>query len=406
MRMLNEQKVMRDPIHGYIHVDLQVVWDCINAKEMQRLRRIHQLGGDYFVYHTAEHSRFAHSLGVYEIVRRMLEEVQSLSDYVSAYEKMAVMLAGLLHDLGHGPFSHAFEEISKKRHEEYTVSMILDETGDIYQALVKEHPRLPQDVVSIIQYRYKKECLNQLISGQLDADRMDYLLRDAYFTGTDYGRFDLKRIMRTMRLHDGKIVVKDSGMQSVEDYVMARYHMYWQVYLHPVARSYEKILVALFRRMKTVYQTDPQLLQEVKMFHPFLKEEVADQTALFRLDDCATLYGFSCLQENEDPIIADLAKRLVNRKLFVYETIKDNKQVEDIKHRVSKQGYDLTYYVHVDMISQRPYAPYSGKNEKDAVWILKEDGIVIALEDASVIVQALIHAKVRKDQKIFYPESL
>ena len=109
---------------------------------------------------------------------------------------------------------------------------------------------------------------------------------------------------------------------------------------------------------------------------------------------------------DEDPIIADLAKRLVNRKLFVYETIKDNKQVEDIKHRVSKQGYDLTYYVHVDMISQRPYAPYSGKNEKDAVWILKEDGTVIALEDASVIVQALIHAKVRKDQKIFYPESL
>lgn len=405
MRILDEQKVMRDPIHGYIHIDLQVVWDCINAKEMQRLRRIHQLGGDCFVYHTAEHSRFAHSLGVYEIVRRILEEVKSLSDYVSAYEKMAVMLAGLLHDVGHGPFSHTFEEISRKRHEEYTVDMILNPDGDIYQALVKEHPHLPYDVVSIIQYRHEKECLNQLVSGQLDADRMDYLLRDAYFTGTDYGRFDLKRILRTMRLHHGKLVVKQSGMQSVEDYVMARYHMYWQVYLHPVARSYEKILVALFKRMRMIYQKDPQSLCEVSMFHPFLKDEIADVSSLFRLDDCATLYGFSCLQEHEDVVIADLANRLINRKLFAYDTIKDKQHIERIKEQVSRQGYDLSYYVHIDMISQRPYAPYRGKNEKDAVWILKEDGTVIALEDASVIVQALIHAKVMKDQKIFYPKA-
>ncbi|MEG0735801.1 MAG: HD domain-containing protein, partial [Longicatena sp.] len=145
----NETKVMRDPIHGYIHVDLQVIWDCINAKEMQRLRRIHQLGGDFQVYHTAEHSRFSHSLGVYEIVRRMVEEIDSLSKELTEYEKACAMLAGLLHDIGHGPFSHAFEGISVYKHEEYTVKIIMEDS-EIHDILMRYDPKLPTDVASII----------------------------------------------------------------------------------------------------------------------------------------------------------------------------------------------------------------------------------------------------------------
>ena len=404
MRFMEEQKVMRDPIHGYIHIDLCVVWDCINAKEMQRLRRIHQLGGDYFVYHTAEHSRFVHSLGVYEIVRRMVSEVKELSSYLTAYEKMAVMLAGLLHDLGHGPFSHAFETISKQKHEAYTVAIILDEQSEVHQALVKEHQKLPEEVAKIIQYRHEKNCLNQMISGQLDADRMDYLLRDAYFTGTNYGNFDLERILRTIRVHNGRIVVKESGMHSVEDYVMARYHMYWQVYLHPVARSYEKLLIGLFKRMKKIYQDSPVLLQEVKMFHPFLKDTPASNEELYRLDEGATSYGFSILQNHEDSIIADLASRLVNRRLFIYEPLADEQHYQSIKKQVKALGYDPTYYIYRDSITQRPYAPYTGKEEKDAVWILKENGNVIALEEASEIVRALTKIEGREEQKIFYPD--
>ena len=238
MQKTDEVKVMRDPIHGYIHVDEQVIWDCINAKEFQRLRRIHQLGGDFQVYHTAEHTRFSHSLGVYEIVRRMVGEIPHLKESLNEYEKVTAMLAGLLHDIGHGPFSHAFEGISALKHEEYTVKIIL-ENSEIHHILEAVDPNLPKDVASIITYQHPKECMNQLVSGQLDADRMDYLLRDAYFTGTSYGNFDLERILRTIRMVDGRIVVKESGIHSVEDYIMARYHMYWQVYLHPVARSYE-----------------------------------------------------------------------------------------------------------------------------------------------------------------------
>ena len=339
MLKTEETKVLRDPIHGYIHVDLKVVWDCINAKEMQRLRRIHQLGGDFQVYHTAEHSRFSHSLGVYEIVRRMVYEIDQLREVLSDYEKAVVMLAGLLHDIGHGPFSHAFEGISTYKHEEYTVKIIM-ENSEIHQILAACDARLPEDVASIIQYRHAKECMNQLVSGQLDADRMDYLLRDAYFTGTSYGKFDLERILRTIRVKNGRIVVKASGIHSVEDYIMARYHMYWQVYLHPVARSYETLLSILFRRMKEVYALHPEYLSDVKMFHPFLCGADAGIDALYRLDESAALYGFSELVTCRDEILRDISYRLLNRKLFEYVTLKNPEDLERIQLHVQALGYD------------------------------------------------------------------
>ncbi|MFR9254665.1 MAG: HD domain-containing protein [Merdibacter sp.] len=275
-----EVKVMRDPIHGYIHVHYKVIWDCINAREFHRLRRIHQLGGDFQVYHTAEHTRFSHSLGVYEIVRRMVEEIEELSRSLSEYEKCAAMLAGLLHDLGHGPFSHAFEAVSDCHHEQFTQRILLEDS-EIHRILSAADVRLPQDVADIIGYRYKNDLLNQLVSGQLDADRMDYLLRDAYFTGTSYGTFDMERILRTIRIQDAHLAVKESGIHSVEDYIMARYHMYWQVYLHPVARSYEIMIALLFERMKTLWKQKPSFFAGLEMFTPFLSESVSPSKRCF-----------------------------------------------------------------------------------------------------------------------------
>ena len=211
LRKTDEVKVMRDPIHGYIHVEYQILWDCINAREFQRLRRIHQLGGDFQVYHTAEHTRFSHSLGVYEIVRRMVEEVDGLKNDLNEHEKVTVMLAGLLHDVGHGPFSHAFEAISGFSHEVYTKRILLEDS-EIHRILCRADEQLPYAVASIISYEHPNELLNQIVSGQLDADRMDYLLRDAYATGTSYGEFDLERILRTIRIRDHQILVKESGI--------------------------------------------------------------------------------------------------------------------------------------------------------------------------------------------------
>lgn len=395
----SEEKVLRDPIHGYIHVNLKVVWNCINAKEFQRLRRVHQLGGTYEVYHTAEHSRFAHSLGVYEIVRRMVHEVDGLIE-LSEYEKATVMLAGLLHDIGHGPFSHAFEVVMPKSHEEYTSEIILGDT-EIHKILMDVSEQLPQDIANIIAYKHSNDLLNQVVSGQLDADRMDYLLRDAYFTGTSYGNFDLERVIRTMRVRDQKIVVKESGIHTVVDYIMARYHMYWQVYYHPTTRSFEAILNSLFRRMKDVYETQPNLLSEVKMFIPFLtqKPKLPDH---FLMDEPAAFYGFSLLRNSSDRIMADLAHRLLDRDLFEYQNYEKEEDLLPIQTKVKNLGYDSAYYVITDSASQKPYRPYKSENAHN-IWILKNDRTIAELSEVSDIVASIVGGNEKEDKKVFFP---
>lgn len=401
MRKTEERKVLRDPIHGYIHVDLQVIWDCINAKEIQRLRRIRQLGGDFQVYHTAEHSRFSHSLGVYEIVRRMVYEIESLHDAISEYDKAVVMLAGLLHDVGHGPFSHAFESIRNFHHEDYTVKIILEDS-EVHQILCNHHPSLPQNIANIIQHKHPLEFLNQLVSGQLDADRMDYLLRDAYFTGTSYGNFDLERILRTMRLQDGRIVVKQSGIHSVEDYIMARYHMYWQVYLHPVARSYEIILTLILKRMKVLYSNHMIDESKIAMFIPFLKEQSATIQELHILDEAAAQYGISSLIQGDDVILKDLCYRLMNRKLFEYTPMKDKQDELTIIDQVEVLGYPSAYYVHHDSVTQLPYSLYTGTDGHN-IWVLSENSKIKELSEVSAIVYALAKADFKEEEMLYYP---
>ncbi len=397
-----EVKVMRDPIHGYIHVELQVIWDCINSREFQRLRRIHQLGGDFQVYHTAEHTRFSHSLGVYEIVRRMVKEIEEIAQQLSDYDKCAVMLAGLLHDIGHGPFSHAFEAVSSCHHEQFTQDILLGES-EVHQILAKADKRLPQAVADIIGYRHPNDLLNQLVSGQLDADRMDYLLRDAYFTGTSYGTFDMERILRTIRVHGSHLAVKESGIHSVEDYIMARYHMYWQVYLHPVARSYEIIISLLFARMKDLWKQDRIFFTGLEMFVPFINgEKTATIEDLHHLDESAALYGFSLLEEKSDPILRDLAMRVLNRRLFEY--VEDSEETyEQIQKIAREKGYDPIYYVHRDHVMQRPYSPYKGRQDSHVIWIVDERGKLHELSEKSAIVSALVDAKVKEQQLIYYP---
>ena len=399
-----EVKVMRDPIHGYIHVYYKVIWDCINAREFQRLRRIHQLGGDFQVYHTAEHTRFSHSLGVYEIVRRMVEEIEELSRSLSEYEKCAAMLAGLLHDLGHGPFSHAFEAVSDCHHEQFTQRILLEDS-EIHRILSAADVRLPQDVADIIGYRYKNDLLNQLVSGQLDADRMDYLLRDAYFTGTSYGTFDMERILRTIRIQDAHLAVKESGIHSVEDYIMARYHMYWQVYLHPVARSYEIMIALLFERMKTLWKQKPSFFAGLEMFTPFLSGERVAIEALFRLDEAAALYGFALLTQRSDPILRDLAARVLDRRLFAY-TQEEADTYAKICPIAKANGYDPQYYVHRDHVTQKPYSPYKGRQGTHVIWIVDEQGTLSELSEKSAIVSALVDAKVKEQHLVYYPAEL
>ena len=334
----------------------------------------------------------------------MVEEIPALVDALSEYEKCAVMLAGLLHDLGHGPFSHAFEAVSECRHERMTQRILLEDS-EIHHILAQADADLPQAVADIIGYRHENDLLNQLVSGQLDADRMDYLLRDAYFTGTSYGTFDMERILRTIRIQKGRLAVKESGIHSVEDYIMARYHMYWQVYLHPMARSYEIIIALLFARMKALWKENPAFFAGLEMFVPFLCGGEVSVEALIRLDEAAALYGFSLLCEREDPILRDLSSRVLNRRLFVYG-VDDAKRYEQICASAQLHGYEPRYYVHRDRVMQRPYSPYQGRQGAHVIWIVDEAGELSELSEKSAIVRALVNAELKEQQLIYYPKEL
>ena len=403
LKRLDETKVLKDPVHSYIHIHYEVIWNCLDSKEFQRLRRIRQLGGDFQVYPTAEHSRFSHSLGVYEIVRRMVTEVKSLCVELTEYEKVCVMLAGLLHDVGHGPFSHAFEHITNHSHEEYTAKIILGNT-ELNAILRAVSEKLPQDIVSIIQHTHENDILNQIVSGQLDADRMDYLLRDSYFTATSYGQFDLERILRTMRVrktNEGRkvIVVKYTGIHSVEDYIMARYQMYWQVYYHPVARSYEAVFIQLFNRLKDIFKVDKDYFEDMKVLIPFLEKSEVSVDGYFKLDENSLLYCCALIQDKEDKIAADLAKRLQNRRLFEYVDYNEE-NLAQIKNMLKENNFDERYYLKIENIEASVYSPYKGRK----ILIEKLNGDIVALEKASTIVESITKGQTKKEGTIFFPK--
>lgn len=391
---LNEPRVLRDPVHGYIHITSPVIWRLLDTPEFQRLRRIRQLGGVFQVYHTAEHSRFSHSLGVYEIVRRMTEEVPDIGGSLSRQEKLVVLCAALLHDVGHGPYSHSFERLSHCSHEQMTMRLILEDT-DIHTVLAEADPSLPAQVAAVIQGTCPNPLLCDLISSQLDADRMDYLLRDAYETGTSYGTFDLERILRCLRVKNGRLCIKESGMHSVEDYIMARYHMYWQVYLHPVARAYEVMLQLFFDRYSEVRsQLKIDLLENVF--------RLSELTCFLELDDYRLVTGLQQASVSDDRILADLADRLLNRRLFDWIEEPDPSQEFQIRQRLEQAGLPTLFYLREDVSGSKVYLPYH--EDRAQIRVLCADGEVRNLSHQSAIVSALDTIKPSVSRRLYFPK--
>ncbi|UTY39725.1 HD domain-containing protein [Allocoprobacillus halotolerans] len=401
---LNEKRVLRDAIHDYIHVDHLLIWYLINSKEVQRLRRIKQLGGTYQVFQSAEHSRFTHSLGVYQVVRKMLE-TECLDECLSDYDKLCVMCAGLLHDIGHGPFSHSFEGVFDYDHEDITIRMILEES-EVHDILYDFYEELPQDVASIIAHTHPNRILIQMVSSQLDADRMDYLLRDSYMTGTTYGQFDMSRILRTMRVIDGNLVFKESGVQAIENYILARYHMYWQVYYHPTARSYEHLLQSIFQRVKDLYAKGYVFQTKLHYLMPMLEHRLTVQDFV-NLDEAVVLYYFKEFTHEKDFILSDLASRFLNRHLFKYTQLKSQEDLNLIRKIAQKNGYHPDYYIVSDNQKQIPYLHYGESGELSEIEILDNEGCLSPLPMKSEIVSAILNSKrFKSDQKIFFPKEI
>lgn len=406
---LQEEKVFKDPVHRYIHVRDRVIWDLIGTKEFQRLRRIKQLGTTYLTFHGAEHSRFSHSLGVYEIVRRIIDDVFEGRPEWKPEERLLSLCAALLHDLGHGPFSHSFEKVFDLDHEQFTQRIIVGQT-EVNEILLKVGPDFPKKVAEVIAKTYKGKLVVSLISSQIDADRMDYLQRDAYFTGVSYGHFDMERLLRVMRPREEHAVIKQSGMHAVEDYIMSRYQMYWQVYFHPVTRSAEVILTKILHRAKYLFESNYRFAQEPRHFYSMFKGEVTLEDYL-KMDESVMLYYFEAWEEEEDPILQDLCIRFVNRKLFKYaEFHPSNSQMNklmELRTLFYEAGIDPDYYLVVDSSSDLPYDFYRPGEEEERlpIHLLQTNGELRELSRESEIVDA-ISGKRRTDHKLYFPADL
>ncbi|WP_413377808.1 HD domain-containing protein [Alkalihalobacillus sp. 1P02AB] len=406
-KKLDEEKVFKDPVHRYIHVRDELIWELIGTREFQRLRRVKQLGTTYITFHGAEHTRFNHSLGVYEITRRILDVFEGRPHW-DEKERLLTLAAALLHDIGHGPFSHAFEKIFGTDHEEWTRRIILGDS-EVNRTLRKVDDSFPQAVSEVIEKTYQNKLVTSIISSQIDADRMDYLLRDAYYTGVSYGHFDMERILRVMRPMEDQVVIKQSGMHAVEDYIMSRYQMYWQVYFHPVSRSAEVIINKIFKRVKDLYKRGYSFKQKPNHFYSFFHEKVSLEDYL-RLDEAITLYYFEVWQDEDDRILSDLCVRFLNRKLFKYVEFNPNQWMNDwpkLQQLFQQAGIDPEYYLVVDSSSDLPYDFYrpGEEGERLPIHLVMPNGKIRELSRESDVVEA-ISGKKRTDHKLYYPLDL
>jgi hypothetical protein len=405
---LHEEKVFKDPVHRYVHVKDRVIWDLIAAPEFQRLRRIKQLGTTYLTFHGAEHSRFNHSLGVYEIVRRIIYNFKNKPNW-NEEERLLCLCAALLHDLGHGPFSHSFEKVFKLDHEHFTREIILGDTT-INKILERVERGFAQKVADVIAKTYEDKLVVSLISSQIDADRMDYLQRDAFFTGVSYGHFDMERILRVMRPMEDQVVIKSTGMHAVEDYIMSRYQMYWQVYFHPVTRSAEVILSKILQRAKFLFESEDFTFKlKPTHFMSFFAGDVQLEEYL-KLDEGIVSYYFQLWQEEDDAILRDLCERFVNRRLFKYIEFNPNLQMNtwmELNGLFKEAGIDPDYYLVVDSSSDLPYDFYRPGEEEERlpIHLLMPDGNLKELSRNSDIVES-ISGKKRTDHKLYFPGDL
>jgi HD superfamily phosphohydrolase len=338
---------MRDPVHGYIVFDrneYRFLLDIMDSFEFQRLRRIKQLGATCFVYPGAEHSRFSHSIGtmwiMYQFGREFEEDIELEKDLMHT-----MCLAALIHDIGHGPFSHVFERITNYDHEEMTHRFIKERLPEIVQNFSSN------DIIRLFQKDIEPEYtwVGDLLASQIDVDRMDFLLRDSLFTGVDYGRFDMQRVFHSLAIgeieDENHIVILSKGLHALEGFFIAYHHMYWQVYLHRVTRGFELLLEKIFCRMKDLLQKEKMDIDIQPQFGKLLNEEPLALDEFFQLDDCTIMEAIKKCHRSRDEILSNLCNRFLERKVFKCIKIKEINSLMEFMERGRKffENRDIPY---------------------------------------------------------------
>jgi len=419
-------KILRDTVHNFIVLNLpkdELILRLIDTPEFQRLRRIRQLGLSSITYHGAEHSRFPHCLGAMHVATKMIEHLQR--QFAGTYpitdrDALLVRVSALLHDLGHGPFSHVLEEffstsLGGAAHEHWTRELIINQDTAVNQILRSYDQELPRDVYDLIKGVYSKDGKNylcQIVSSQLDADRMDFLMRDPLLAGVKYGTFDLERIIYTLWLAHHKasesivIAVLEKGLHAVEQYVLARHFMYQQVMLHKATRGFEKLLQSMLRRARKLH-LHQQLAFVPRNLAPFFDKDTRPPGLddFLRLDDSDILYATKMWRHEKDEILSDLATRLITRKLLKGIVVVGGRKEDPVKQfseiaersKAHLGGERADYYFYIDYASDQPYkyTPYvytaeeeEGPHTRILVWKSNPEGCV-DIHEMSKAVQSI-----------------
>ena len=399
--LLSKEKVFRDPIHRYITVKDNFIWQLVNTRAFQRLNNLHQLGGAYQIFHGAVHTRFGHSLGAYAMAQEIYEKVPGLDDALSEYERRLLLVAALLHDLGHGPYSHASEAFLVLHHEAMTAKIILEDQ-EIRPILDMLGADFATDVVAVLQKTYKNKLITNIISSQIDVDRMDYLLRDSYYAGVPYGEYDKDRIIRVMRVQNQQIVFLKTGIHVIENFMVSRYHMREQVYNNLKGRAFESLLKLSVERFKFLWEAEALEQQHLyQLFYNFVTMTVAAPVEDFlQFDDHMFMAVQHLFSLENDEVLQTIAQNIIHRKLphvfefddatLYYQALE---KIMEYRDNGASLGYYLDANADVDKNALQAVIDKKMPDEKprkDQIYLLSDNHQTLHLaSEYSPILQAL-----------------
>ena len=405
---MNKKKIFNDPVYGFISIPHGIIFDLIEHPYYQRLRRISQLGLSHYVYPGALHTRFHHALGAMHLMTQAIETLRSKDVEISKKEARGVLIAILLHDIGHAPFSHALEHTLVNVHHEELSELFMQKLNEIFKGKLNI-------AIQIFQNKYPKKFLHQLVSSQLDMDRMDYLNRDSFFTGVSEGVIGYDRIIKMLTVKNNELVVEEKGIYSIEKFLISRRLMYWQVYLHKTVLSAEQMLIRALKRAKDLAQKGVELdgSDALKYFlynnfsrKDFKKkrDELLDKYAA--LDDIDILAALKNWTSHDDYVLSFLSKSIIERKLFKIKLQNEPFESDYIKEMRLKVQNNLPE----DRSEKSNFLVFTGKEsnsaystKKDEIKILYKNGKVLPMSDAS---DHGIQPKIITKYYLCYPDNI
>lgn len=402
--MYNKRKIINDPVHGFISIPSELHYDIIQHPYFQRLNRVKQLGLSYMVYPGAQHTRFQHSLGAMHLMMEAIAQLRSKGNEITDEESNAVLATILMHDLGHAPFSHVLEDTLVKgvSHEEISLMMMerinKDMNGELDMAL------------EIFQNRYKKKFLHQLVSSQLDMDRLDYLIRDSFFTGVVEGAVGAARIIKMLNVYDDQLVVEAKGVYSIEKFLVARRMMYWQVYLHKTSVSAEQLLIKILTRAKELMMGGVDLFAspQLKLFlsrdvtkEDFIKDvTVLENYALF--DDSDIMSAMKVWSNCSDKVLSILCHNMLWRRLFKVEVRETEMKRSELENYYEKyrQTLNISNGEAEYLLAVHPVSAYTYKSKSDSIKVLYSGEVLKDITEASDLLDISLMSK--HEQKYYF----